>query len=292
MTNKKIVLASITVIVAAGLLALNPSIIGNAQGQMYDDQYRYDSNYYQDDNRYSYDKKDPKSSHVDIQKIKCVNSNLNVNGIDITEIPQDNAAVGAANEGADGANTQNGDGLADRINFERNLVNICINVNDNEQVKVSPPDETPPQETATLNVTKTVTCDEVEQDSVLSVQQEIDFCAVLESTITEDQFGITMTGDSAVPVPSQFLGSEAGQNVVLGAGGYTVTEKATSVATDVANLLADPGWQDVNDIEGPIASFTGDCTQSDDLEATGTIAAGQSQTCEITNNFIIQIGEE
>jgi len=135
----KIVLASITVIVAAGLLALNPSMIGNVQAQMYDNQYGYDNNYYQDDNRYSYDKKDSKS-YGDIQKIKCVNTNINVNGIDITEIPQDNTALGAANEGSpEAANIENGNGLADRINFERNLVNICVNVNVNDQLKFEEP---------------------------------------------------------------------------------------------------------------------------------------------------------
>ncbi|HLN34635.1 MAG TPA: hypothetical protein VK250_05065, partial [Nitrososphaeraceae archaeon] len=56
MTNNKIVLASITVIVAAGLLALSPSnMIGNAQADMYDNQYGYDNNYYQDDNNYYQD---------------------------------------------------------------------------------------------------------------------------------------------------------------------------------------------------------------------------------------------
>jgi len=142
MTNKKIVLASIVAIVAAGLMALSPSsLIGNAQAQMYANDYGYDNNYYQDDNRYIYDKKESKSSHVDIQKIKCVNSNINVNGIDITQIPQDDTATAAANEAADATGAQNGNGWADRINFEKNLVNICINVNDNEQVKVSPPEE-------------------------------------------------------------------------------------------------------------------------------------------------------
>ena len=145
MSNQKIVLASITVMVAAGLLALNPSMIGNAQAQMYDNQYGYDNYYYQDDNRYSYDKKDPKSSHTDIQKIKCVNSNVNVNGVDITEVPQDGPGVATSNEAgtAGAANTQNGNGVTDRINFDRNLVNICLNVNDNEQVKVTPPEEEP-----------------------------------------------------------------------------------------------------------------------------------------------------
>ena len=84
-----------------------------------------------------------KKTNVNILKIKCVNSNINVNGIDITQIPRDDTATrAAANEGgAEGAYTQNGNGLVDRIDFDRNLVNICVNVNDNEQVKVSPPEE-------------------------------------------------------------------------------------------------------------------------------------------------------
>ena len=156
--NRMIVFASILgAILATGLLALNPSTITNAQAMpygsgdyddrhsYYGDQYGDDSNYYQDDNRYSYDNNhQKKSSHTDIQKISCINSNINANGIDITQIPQDSTATAAAaNEGgtAEEANTQNGNALADRINFERNLVNICVNVNDNEQVKVTPPPE-------------------------------------------------------------------------------------------------------------------------------------------------------
>jgi hypothetical protein len=145
--NRMIVFASILgAILATGILALNPSTITNAGAQMYGNQYGYDSNYYQDDNRYGYDNNHQKrSSHTDIQKIKCVNSNINVNGVDITKIPEDTTATtAAANEGtADAANTQNGNGLADKINFDRNLVNICVNVNHNEQVKVSTPEEEP-----------------------------------------------------------------------------------------------------------------------------------------------------
>ena len=102
---------------------------------MYDNQYGYDNNY---NNYYQ----EPKSSHTDIQIIKCVNNNINVNGIGITEISQDSCGAAASNEGAaDTANPQNGNGLADRINFDRNLVNVCVNVNMNEQ-KVSPPETT------------------------------------------------------------------------------------------------------------------------------------------------------
>ena len=51
------------------------------QAQMYD----YD---------YGYEKHQEKSSDVNIQKIKCVNSDINVNGIDIKEIPHDATTTG------------------------------------------------------------------------------------------------------------------------------------------------------------------------------------------------------
>ena len=91
MSNLKIVFASmLAAILATGLLALNPSMKGIAQAQMYDKQYGYDNNY----NTYY---PEPKSSHTDIQKISYVNSNINVNGIDIEKIPQDDTATAAAN---------------------------------------------------------------------------------------------------------------------------------------------------------------------------------------------------
>ena len=63
-----------------------------------DNQYGYDNNYYKDYNGYDYPKDPKKNSHVDIQKIKCVNSNINVNGIDITQIPQDANALNSRNK--------------------------------------------------------------------------------------------------------------------------------------------------------------------------------------------------
>ena len=148
-----IVFASILgAILATSILALNPSTITNAQAMpygsegydddrhsYYGDQYGYNSNYYyQDDNEYGYDNNHQKKSYGDIQKISCVNSNINVNGIDITQIPEDTTATAATNEGAgpEAANAQNENGF-DKINFEKNLVNICVNVNVNEQIRTS-----------------------------------------------------------------------------------------------------------------------------------------------------------
>lgn len=82
---------------------------------MYGGRQGYEDNYYKDDNNrygYNYDDKHPKNSHVTNQKIKCINSNINVNGVDITQIPQDNNVLAAANEGTgEGTNAQNGNGI-------------------------------------------------------------------------------------------------------------------------------------------------------------------------------------
>lgn len=135
----------ILTILATGLLVLNPSI--NAQAQMYNDRNEYSSDY---NNDYSHDNKNSKkSSGVNIQKIKCVNSNLNVNGIDINQIPQDGTNTwDAVNEDGGVAPIQNGNDPEDRVKVERNLVNVCANVNANDQLKVEEP--------ATLTVNKEI----------------------------------------------------------------------------------------------------------------------------------------
>jgi len=141
MTHHKLVLASI-LIVATGLMVINsPMMIGNAQGQLYSSEYGYDNNYYQDDNRYTYDKKDP-STYTNIQKINCDTRNINVNGIDITQVPEDTTTTNElqANNLEDDLDSTNGNSGKDRINFDRNLVNVCVNVNQNEQIKVNPPE--------------------------------------------------------------------------------------------------------------------------------------------------------
>jgi hypothetical protein len=122
MKNQKIALASI-LIVATGLLALHSSPMTNVQAQYYDDQYAYDKGY-----------PDPKTgSDVNIQKIKCVNSNVNINGIEVNQIPPE-PAVANEIQGTEeaGANGAIGNGLGN-INFDKNLVNICVNLNFNEQ---------------------------------------------------------------------------------------------------------------------------------------------------------------
>lgn len=293
LTNKKIVLAPLlAAILAAGLLFINPTSITNAQAQMYNDGYgdRYsDDSYYKDYDRYDYDSHTKKSPDVSVQELECVNSDVNVNGIDLTKI-QDPTTWGAesglaANE-ADGPDGANGNGLGDSINVDRNLVNICVNYNQNEQVKGPTNGEPPEPRTGNLLVGKIVTCEpgEVNGNGFTSIQQvPPDPCDELRINITSSDFGISMTGNEPV-VPTSFLGSQTGQNVLLGVGPYTVTE--TPDASVAANVTALEAKYNVL-IDGPIPAFDGDCTQSatNEFAGTGTMTEGASQTCEITNNF-------
>jgi hypothetical protein len=135
MDKEKVVFPSI-LLIASGSLTLGLSI--NTQAQIYHFDFGND--------HYKVYPDPKKSSDVNIQKLNCVNSNINVNGIDITEIPQNPTALAAANEGraeetAEAANTQNDNANGNGINFDRNLVNICVNVNVNDQIKISPPEE-------------------------------------------------------------------------------------------------------------------------------------------------------
>jgi endonuclease/exonuclease/phosphatase family metal-dependent hydrolase len=138
MTNQKVLLVFILTVVETGLLVLGSSMIMivNAQAQMYN--YLYESHHY---NVYP----DPKkSSDVNIQKIKCLNNNITVNGFDITQI-QDSVIVTAGangvNDGPDDRNTQHDNGFGNQINLDKNLENMYANVNLNEQIKVIPFEE-------------------------------------------------------------------------------------------------------------------------------------------------------
>lgn len=135
MNKEKVVFPSV-ILIASGLLTLGPSI--NTQAQIYDLDLGND--------HYKVYPDPKKNSDVNVQKLKCVNSNINVNGIDITEIPQNPTALAATNVGgaegtAEAANTQNDNANGNGISFDRTLVNICVNVNLNDQIKLSPLEE-------------------------------------------------------------------------------------------------------------------------------------------------------
>jgi hypothetical protein len=144
--------------------------------------------------------------------------------------------------------------------------------------------EPPVANNSNLNVTKLVTCQQVDGSGLVPSIQQISLgCDDLLNLITEDQFNITVTDTNVSP--SNFNGSEIGTLVTLDAGHSTVTEEPyDSVAEEVAD------FEDVQtEITGPSPSFSGDCTQTGigSFSATGEIAAGGQETCNIVNNFTI-----
>ncbi|MFB5600879.1 MAG: hypothetical protein ACE5SW_11715 [Nitrososphaeraceae archaeon] len=71
---------------------------------------------------------------VNIQKIKCHNSNTNINGVDVNQFPDTNGDAANVQLTRDSPENGNGNGLLEGgINIDRNLVNFCINVNGNLQ---------------------------------------------------------------------------------------------------------------------------------------------------------------
>jgi hypothetical protein len=263
MNHQKLLLASIMLVVASGLMTVGTAgTITNVHGQVYD--FDYGNDHYK-----AY--LELKSSHVDIQKIKCVNSNTNINGIDITKIPPDPTAQAAANEGgAEGGNTQNGNSLADKINFQRNLVNVCVNVNDNEQ-KVSPPE-------TTLSVKKTITCDLSDNPA----PEEVEACQRITTEILPEYFTIFVSGNN--PNPDTFTGSMVPEIVTLRPGDYVVSETRDESKVDGtrADIESDLGVL----LDGPAPKYSGDCkTNVLTGEGEGTIAAGESHVCNVENLF-------
>jgi hypothetical protein len=251
-----------------------------------------------DNNNYYKSQKDSSSSKksVDINKVKCINDNLNIEGENTGNITIGKKGKGSlgAYSSAGGGGYGGSEGYYDNgYNKKKDKDIDCIINNNNTNTNIGGGNQTippePPEQKANLKVTKNVTCFEriVEPDSFPSVLQleeenKNPSCADLLGNITADQFNIQVTDDN--PVPSQFPGSEAGTIVTLGAGAYTVTEDPdeTSIAADLATLGGN--------ITGPNITFTGQCSQTgvNSTSAAGTIVAGESQTCILENHFTIE----
>jgi hypothetical protein len=137
-----------------------------------------------------------------------------------------------------------------------------------------------PELNTTLAVTKTVTC----ATANASLQPA---CDALIAGIAPNQFNITVTGNN--PNPSQFNGSTTAVVVTLDPGLYNVSDIGyPSVPADIFAVIAQfsPAISSIQ-TEDPI--FSGDCTVilGNAQTARGTIAAGESQTCNIENAFTI-----
>ncbi len=143
----------------------------------------------------------------------------------------------------------------------------CENENElNNQLSITNITQTTAaQSQSTLNVIKTLTC--VEENT--EIQPTPLVCQNFVNLGPED-FTINIVGNN--PSPSQFQGSPQGTLIVLGAGGYSISEQINDELPPYIALSA---------------TFSGDCIQTDFFAAEGNISEGQEQVCNIENLLTI-----
>jgi hypothetical protein len=265
------------VLIAGTFAAISPSFMVGAHAQQYGMNQKYNSyepdygmdNSYDDKQSYGKDSNSYDKSK-DSSNVKCNNINVNVNGdIDIGAsqvlgaLATDEAQA-SADEGEIGTNSVGSDG-GRPSGSDNDPRFVCINNNNN--VVVEEPT------TAVLKVTKQIDCkDQIEGD-----------CDDLRELVNDD-FIIQVEGNNPDP-SSPFPGSPTGTDVTLGPGDYVVSETSDETLAEDLQTFADnhPG----RTIVSFSPSFTGDCTGTDFSDATGTIAAGESQSCNVINAFSI-----
>jgi hypothetical protein len=265
------------------LIPIGPSSMSNTNILAFED-YGYKADQYEnyaiDMANDNYDKS---QNSEFINKIKCNNINSNLNGIEANIGTGDSLGLGAESLEADDASANwVGNGDRNNGNFDLDCVNNNINVVSGSNVPTPPTEDE-----ATLSVSKTVSCTPVPINEFFQ-----SICDAIEQgtgnpefQITPDEFTIQVTGNNN-PISSTFDGSTTPVVVTLDPGNYEVTEtaKASVQQTITAIEAANP----VN-VRVLTPVFTGDCVQDviDPDTATGTIAAGESQTCNKDNRFAV-----
>jgi hypothetical protein len=307
-TTKKISTIFFAIVLVTGTLALASSqssfmVVTNVQAQPYygggmDNRYddrksygmdSYGSSNYGNDNSYGYEQSQYQSSYgkddkrdkskdfknIDINKLKCINTNININGNNSGNVSIGNK--GAGEEGYLGAySSDSGSGYSGSgegyKKLDKGFDCIINNNNTNTNIGGGGNQTIPPEQKATLNVTKTVECEEENGNNDLVPVPRVN-CERLQAIVTPSNFTIEVTDTD--PQPDSFPGNAGGTLVQIGAGAYNVTE--TPDAGTAALLVAGSGIT----LE---TTFEGGCAPS----GTGTIEAGVPETCNIINIFTIE----
>jgi hypothetical protein len=261
------------VLVAGTITAVYPSFITGVNAEPY---------YGMDKDRKS-DKKD-----VSVQSLKCNNINVNVNGLELSFLPQFLSGSDLAAEAAE-SNTDSssfaGNG-ADNSQI-KDFRFICIN-NNNNIVTDNDDNATDNGDNATdgdgpdtvrtiLSVSKNIgTCTPTDNS-----QNAIDACAAIETEILPNLYTLSVIDNTQNPTFVE--GSEVPVDVTVNPGDYLVAEIGTSaLQTAIANITE----EFTVDIF-PLFSVTGDCSLAPG-GAGGTITEGDSQTCNLVNSFEVR----
>ena len=213
-----------------------------------------------------------------VKKIECNNINVNNNGFNGATLPASLSGLATDDEAQasdeDKIAASGSDGGDRPSSSDTDFRVVCINNNNNNNVVEGEEPPTPPTTppTATLSVKKTVTC-----TSFSNFPQTVQACETILNTILPSSFNIVVTGNN--PNPSEFAGSTVPVVVTLGAGDYRVTESAVAPPVIPGIFI----FQEEN--------FAGNCLEDgfDSLSAIGTIAAGEFQTCDISNDFTARL---
>jgi hypothetical protein len=142
-----------------------------------------------------------------------------------------------------------------------------------------PPSDDDEDNTASLAVSIIIGC-----ESRGGNPSDLAVCNFVLNNIEPSVFSFLISGNN--PNPSNFPASEAGTEVSLGTGDYRIVE---NVDDEVIQSIKD----DLNADEfGILPEFTGDCTQEFPSlnTATGSVKAGDSVECNVTNQFLVQGG--
>ncbi|HSF49596.1 MAG TPA: hypothetical protein VLA74_02445, partial [Nitrososphaeraceae archaeon] len=252
LTKKRISAIFLATVLIAGTIALSfPSFmtIGTAQAQQY---YEMDNDYNSYEPEYpsykpdykpqypSYGKDDRDKSNKDnsksvsINKLKCINTNLNINGNNAGNI-----SIGNKRQGYLGANSYDGAGYYDGHNNNKQDKGFdCIINNNNTNTNIVSTIPTEPTTTATLTVKKQVfgcytpsgsvimNCQELQNNSPawLSCDDPTISTTSFCQNLQENFFDIEVLDEQDNKI-QQFQGSQQGTTIQnLEPGTYTVNE--------------------------------------------------------------------
>ena len=227
-------------------------------------------------------------SEYEKDNVKCINFNLNVNGLNVNAIPdsiisdllatqaqaQEAEEIGVTTDISSSTtstfgNDENRFGSYDDYNKKKkDFAFVCINNNDNEQI-IPPtppqPPEPPIDTTETLTVIKNVDC-------------LADTQTCQQNPIQPSQFNIVIQQDNN-PSQTSFAGSSTGTNVEIEPGPYTVSEQGLDPTTPT--ICTNMGFEAGSTLGNNLFI----CTNFSD-ECKGDIAIGNPQTCTIDNVLV------
>ena len=271
----------LAIVLGLGTITLSSSsFMKDVQAQQEYGTYNNDENHYGKDN---YKSKD--SNSISIKKLKCNNINANLNNVDANfGSPVENDDTTGPNGVAAGEALTAQGGESSAANGDRSFVDrendfafVCINNNNN--LVTGNGDNATNEDNGTDTVRTTLSVSKIIGECTPDTSQDaIDACVAIETRILPNLYTLSVIDNTQISTLVE--GSSVPVVVTLNPGGYQVLEVTTpslfTVLDDIINKFSVDITSDV--------TATGNCTPFPGGGA-GTIAEGESETCNIVNSF-------